>query len=436
MDAEKLKKDIFKKVKEYYQLTKKTLPKNKVPASGKVYDENELINLVDASLKGWWTDAEYVENFEKKLSNFLEVKYTIACNSGSSANLLAFASLTSHLIPEEKRIKPGDEIITTAACFPTTVNPIILYKCVPVFLDIEIGTYNIDTKLLEEAITDKTKAIFLAHTLGNPFNLKKVLEIAKKYDLWVIEDNCDALGSKYDNKYTGTFGHISTLSFYPAHHITTAEGGAVLTRDPLLSKIIRSIKDWGRDCWCKTGHDNTCGKRFKWKLGNLPFGYDHKYIYSHIGYNLKMTDLQAAIGLAQIDKLDYFIKKRKENFNYLYKGLKKFEDALILPEATENSEPSWFGFPISIKEDTRIKRKELINYLEKNGISTRLLFGGNITKQPYFINNKIKYRVVGDLKNTDFVMNNSFWVGVYPALNKEHLDYIINKFDYFVNQHE
>ncbi len=429
---EDIKEQIFEKVREYHKLTKKTRWEKRVPVSGKVYDENELINLVDAALKGWWTDGEYVERFESKLADFLRAKYAITCNSGSSANLLAFASLTSNLLPEEKRIKSGDEVITVSECFPTTVNPIILYGAVPVFVDVEIGTYNIDTTLLENAISDKTKAIFLAHTLGNPFNLREIMKYVRKYDLWLIEDNCDALGSRYDGKYTGNFGHLSTFSFYPAHHITTAEGGAVVTADPLFNKIIRSVRDWGRDCWCKTGHDDTCGKRFGWKLGNLPSGYDHKYIYSQIGYNLKMTDLQAAIGLAQIGKLAQFIKRRKANFDHLYNGLKKFSDYLILPQATENSDPSWFGFPISTKNDA-VKREKLTNYLEKNGISTRLLFGGNITKQPYFVDNKIRYKIVDDLKNTDFAMNNAFWIGVYPGIDDEMIQYVLSTFDKFFN---
>jgi len=333
------------------------------------------------------------------------------------------------LINNERRLNKGDEVITTAASFPTTINPIIQNGLVPVFLDVDIGTYNIDVSKLDESVSESTKAIFISHTLGNPVDMSEVLRVAKKYNLWVIEDCCDALGSKYKQQYVGTFGDISTLSFYPAHHITTAEGGAVLTNNSLLARTVRSIRDWGRDCWCKTGHDNTCGKRFSGKYGKLPFGYDHKYVYSHIGYNLKMTDIQGAIGLAQMDKLDNFIQKRKQNFEYLQKHLKKFERYLILPVSANDSVPSWFGFPISVKDG--IDRRELIQYLENNGVSTRLLFAGNITKQPYFIENKIKYRIVGELKNTDFVMNNTFWIGVCPGLRKEHLDYVIECFEGF-----
>ncbi|MBN2251903.1 MAG: lipopolysaccharide biosynthesis protein RfbH [Candidatus Altiarchaeota archaeon] len=432
-DKDELRKQVLEKVREYHKATAGHLPRERVPVSGKVFDEEELVNLLDASLAGWWTDGEYVDSFEEKLSGFLGVKHAVSCNSGSSANLLAFASLSSHLLDAERRINPGDEVLTIAAGFPTTVNPTILYGCVPVFLDIEPGTYNVDVSRLAEAVTKKTKAVFMAHTLGNPFNLKEVLKVAEENDLWLIEDNCDSLGAKYDNRYTGSFGHLSTLSFYPAHHITTAEGGAILTNDPLLDRILRSLRDWGRDCWCKPGQDNTCGRRFSLKFGELPEGYDHKYVYSHVGFNLKMTDLQAAIGVAQTGKLEGFIEKRKENFTYLYERLRKHEKHLLLPKATENSEPSWFGFPLTVK-DPAIKREELTQYLERNGVSTRLLFAGNVTKQPYFIDYNVKYRAVGDLACTDCVMKDTFWVGVYPALGKEQLDHMISVFDAFFRE--
>lgn len=425
-DANEIKEKILKLVVDYHNLAYTNQPVNKIPTSAKVYDEKELMNLVTASLEGWWTDGKWAMLFEKKLKEFLRVNFVALVNSGSSANFLSVKTLTSIKLGE-KRIKKGDEVITVAAGFPTTINPIIEVGAVPVFADVELGTYNAKAEDIEKAITPKTKAIILAHTLGNPFNLKKIKELCEIHNLWLIEDNCDALGSKYNGKYTGTFGDIATSSFYPAHHITTAEGGAIYTSEPLLSKIAKSIRDWGRDCWCLTGKDNTCGKRFGWQLGNLPYGYDHKFIYSEIGYNLKMTDLQAAIGVAQMDKLESFVKKRKENFAYLYQKLREFEDFFILPEATENSEPSWFGFPLTIK-DGRIDRTKFLQHLNGKGVMTRLLFAGNITKQPYFIDYKIKHRQIGDLKNTDIIMNNTFWVGIYPGLEKEHLDYVYAAF--------
>ena len=431
MERQKIKNKIKTLVKQYYKLTKKSIPYNKTPISGKVYSEKELLNLVEASLKGWWTEGEWNQKFENKLKNFLGMKFCLTVNSGSSANLVALKTLTSVKLGE-KRIKNGDEIITAAACFPTTVNPIIQVGAVPVFVDIDLGTYNAKVEEIKRAITPRTKAIFLAHTLGNPFNLNKIKVLCKKNNLWLIEDNCDALGSKYKGKYTGTFGDLSTLSFYPAHHITTAEGGAVLMNKPLFYKIARSIRDWGRDCWCPTGKDNTCQKRFNWQLGKLPYGYDHKFTFSEIGYNLKMIDLQAAIGVAQMDKLSSFIEKRKANFRYLYDKLKEFEDYFILPKATENSNPSWFGFLLTIKNN-KINRAEFMQYLNKKGVGTRLLFGGNITKQPYFIDYKIKYRQIGNLENTDKVMRDTFWIGVYPGLNKKHLDYMYNVFRKFLS---
>jgi CDP-6-deoxy-D-xylo-4-hexulose-3-dehydrase len=425
-----LKKEIESLVDKYLECQEEK--PFSVPVSGKVFDRQELINLIEASLEGWWTEGHWTAEFEKKLAKFLGVKYVHSCNSGSSANLIAFSALRSPSL-KERQIKAGDEVITVAAGFPTTINAIFQNGCIPVFVDIELGTYNIDTTQLEKAYSDKTRAVMIAHTLGNPFNIKAVKEFCDKHNLWLIEDNCDALGSKYDGKYTGTFGDIATLSFYPAHHITTAEGGSVITNDPKLSKIIRSLRDWGRHCWCPTGKDNTCNNRFNWQLGKLPFGYDHKYVYGELGYNLKLSDLHAAIGVAQLDKLESFVQKRRENFDYLKKQLGNFSDSFILPVPTENSEPSWFGFLITIK-DKNIKREELIQFLNEKKIGTRLLFGGNITKQPYFVENSdLRYRIVGSLKNTDKVMYNTFWIGVYPGLDKHQLDYVIQSIKEFLN---
>lgn len=426
-------------IEDYYSERFRSVEKkiNKVPVSGKVFDEKEFISAVDAVLDGWWTDGKVSKQFEEKLCRFLGVKHAIIVNSGSSANLIAVMSLCSEKLEKNTKgkLKPGDEIITIAAGFPTTVNPIIQAGCVPVFCDIDLETYNINIDQLKKAISPKTRAIMMAHTLGNPFNLDEVIKICRKNNLWLIEDNCDSLGSRYNGKLTGTFGDISTLSFYPAHHITMAEGGAVCTNDDDIARIARSIRDWGRDCVCGTGQDNVCGKRFSWKLGDLPFGYDHKYIYSELGYNLKNTDLNIAIGLAQIDKLDSFISARKKNFEMLYKGLKGIngvEENLILSKAEKNSDPSWFGFLITIKEDSKIKRNDIVKFLEDNGIATRLLFGGNLTKQPYFRN--IKHRKIGDLKNTDIVMNNSFWIGVYPGLDKRQIEHVLSKFREFFSR--
>ena len=394
-----------------------------VPVSGKVIGSSEVQNMVEASLDGWLTTGRFNSKFEEKLSNFLGVKCLLTVNSGSSANLVAFSTLTSPKL-KERAISKGDEVISVAAGFPTTVNPIIQFGAIPVFIDVKIPTYNIDENLVEEAITSKTKAIMLAHTLGNPFNIKRIKEICDKYNLWLIEDSCDALGSKFENKNVGTFGDLATLSFYPAHHITMGEGGAVFTNSIKLKRIAESFRDWGRDCYCEPGKDNTCNKRFGWKLGDLPFGYDHKYTYSHLGYNMKITDMQAACGLAQLDRLEGFIKKRKENFNFLYKNLKELEEFLILPEAEKNSDPSWFGFPISLRENNKYNRNNLINYLNINKIGTRLLFAGNLIKQPYMKN--VLYRVSGSLKNTDFVMENTFWIGLYPVLTDKHLYYLLD----------
>ena len=374
-----------------------------------------------------------VEEFEARFAEFFGVRSCSLVNSGSSANLIALSTLTSKKLGE-RRINKGDEVITVAAGFPTTVNPIVQIGAIPVFLDVELGTYNISVDKLEEAYSKKTKAVMLAHTLGIPFNLRAVKEFTEKYNLWLIEDTCDAVGSKYEGKLVGTFGDIATVSFYPAHHITMGEGGAVLTNNIRLERIIRSFRDWGRDCYCEPGMDNTCGMRFNQQFGTLPFGYDHKYVYSHIGYNLKITDMQAAVGLGQLKKLEGFIEKRKENFRKLYDGLKQFENDLILPKATENSDPSWFGFPITIREDSNIKRYDLVRYLEKNKIMTRMLFGGNLTRQPAY--EEVEYRVVGELKNTDLIMNNTFFIGVYPGITDEMIDYIIKIFKNFFSQME
>ena len=397
---------------------------SEVPVSGKVIGNLELKNMVEAALDGWLTTGRFNEQFEKKLANFLNVKCLLTVNSGSSANLVAFSTLTSPKL-KEKSIQKGDEVISVAAGFPTTVNPIIQFGAIPVFIDVKLPTYNIDEDLIEEAITKKTKAIMLAHTLGNPFNVKKIRELCDKHDLWLIEDSCDALGSKYNNQNVGTFGDLATLSFYPAHHITMGDGGAVFTNSKKLERIAESFRDWGRDCYCEPGKDNTCNKRFSWQLGDLPFGYDHKYTYSHLGYNMKITDMQAACGLAQLDRLEEFIVKRKENFNLLYKSLKNLEEFLILPEAEKNSDPSWFGFPISLRKNNKFNRNDLIKYLNNNKIGTRLLFSGNLTKQPYM--KGVNFKVQGELKNTDFVMENTFWIGLYPGLYKSHLEYSVSK---------
>lgn len=391
-----------------------------IPPSGKVIGDIELMYMTDAVLDGWLTTGRFNIQFEQKLAEFIGIKNMLTTNSGSSANLLAFTALTSHKLGN-RAIKPGDEVISVAAGFPTTVNPIIQNGVIPVFIDVDIPTYNIDVTKIEAAITPKTKAIFIAHTLGNPFNLEAVSAIAKKHSLWLIEDCCDALGTKYNNKMVGTFGDIMTLSFYPAHHITMGEGGAIGTNSDELKVIIESFRDWGRDCYCQPGCDNTCNKRFCQQLGQLPFGYDHKYTYSHLGYNLKITDMQAACGLAQLEKLPEFIAKRKSNFTYLKDKLQECAEFLILPEATDNSEPSWFGFPITIKSNAGFTRNDLLAYLDENKIGTRLLFAGNLTKQPYMAS--LNFRIASDLTNTDIIMNNTFWVGIYPGLTEEMLDY-------------
>ncbi|MFL0206211.1 lipopolysaccharide biosynthesis protein RfbH [Aquirufa sp. 2-AUSEE-184A6] len=404
---------------------------NYIPVTGKVLDEDDILLGVDSMLDAWLTAGRFSDEFERKLASYMGSRFSFLVNSGSSANLLAFYALTSPKLGE-RAIRPGDEIITVAAGFPTTINPMIQFGCIPVFLDIDIPSYNIKADQIESAITPKTKAIMLAHTLGNPFNLDIVMQIAKKYNLWVIEDDCDSLGATFNGKKTGTFGDLATLSFYPAHHITMGEGGAVLVNNAKLKKITESFRDWGRDCWCPPGKDNTCGERYCQKLGDLPEGYDHKYTYSHIGFNLKATDMQAALGLSQLKKADSFIEKRRLNHKLLYNKLKPFEEHFILPESTLNSDPSWFGFMLTIRDGSKINRNDLVEYLEKNKIGTRLLFGGNLIKQPAYKNSN--YRILNSLDNTDKIMNDGFWLGVWPGLNEDHYDYIIGVLYKFLNK--
>jgi CDP-6-deoxy-D-xylo-4-hexulose-3-dehydrase len=424
------KKEILSLVKKYYrenlnfgEKSKKFKKGQRISYAGRVYDEKELINLVDASLDFWLTTGRFADEFEEKFASFLKIKHAYLVNSGSSANLLAFSTLTSDKL-KDRKIKRGDEVITVAAGFPTTVTPILQYGAVPVFIDVTIPEYNVDVNLLDKALSKKTRAVMLAHTLGNPFDIEKVKQFCDDNKLWLIEDNCDSLGSKYKYKgewrYTGTFGHIGTSSFYPPHHMTMGEGGAVYTNDSELSRIILSLRDWGRDCFCPSGKDNTCGKRFTRKFGELPVGYDHKYVYSHFGYNLKVTDMQAAIGCAQLGKLSMFIEKRKKNWNLLKEKVSHLNDKYILPEPSKNSDPSWFGFLLTVKAG--VKRSEVVNRLEENGVQTRMLFAGNILRHPCFDEmrkNKKGFRVVGKLKNTDRIVEDTFWVGVYPGLTEE-----------------
>ncbi len=394
-----------------------------VPVSGKVFDEEEINNAISAAKEGWWTEGNWAKEFEREFKKFIKINYVSLVNSGSSANLVALASLTSSVFGD-RRLKSGDEFITCSVAFPTTVNPGLQYGLKPIFIDAELDTLNIDVDQIEKAITKKTKLIMVAHTLGKPYNLKKIMRIAKKHNLWVIEDCCDALGSKYDGKLVGTFGDITTYSFYPAHIITMGEGGAVTTNNSLIHKSIRQFRDWGRDCWCDTGKDNTCRKRFGWKLGELPQGYDHKYIYSQIGYNLKTTDFQAAIGCAQLKKLPYFIKKRQENYKILYEFFKQYKKYFILMKDDKNEEVSYFGFPVIVKPSAPFSRNELTEYLEKNKIGTRNVFSGNLLRHPAYLNLKKKFKIIGDHKNADLIMSNAFWLGVYPGINEEMIAYV------------
>jgi CDP-6-deoxy-D-xylo-4-hexulose-3-dehydrase len=430
-----MRQQILDMVGEYarrYHAPKPFVPgESAVPVSGKVYGEADMRSLVDSALDFWLTTGRFNDAFEKKLADRLGVRHALTTNSGSSANLLALSSLTSHYLRGDA-LKAGDEVITVATGFPTTVNPSLQYGLVPVFVDVDIPTYNVKPEMIEAAVTDKTRAIMIAHTLGNPFDLAEVMRVAEKYNLWVVEDCCDALGATYNGQGVGTFGHIGTLSFYPAHHITMGEGGAVFTDKPRLKRVIESMRDWGRDCWCAPGQDNTCGKRFARKLGTLPMGYDHKYTYGHAGYNLKITDMQAAVGLSQLGHLDGFIAARARNFAGLTERLRAHEDVFILPEATPNSEPSWFGFPITIRPESGIDREALVQYLNEKKIGTRLLFGGNLLRQPYMKGRN--YRVVGDLANADLVTTNTFWIGVYPGLTPDHLDYIVEQIALFLRQ--
>jgi len=434
--ADQVREEILSKIDEYYKaaFNQKFIPgKTYVQNSGKLFDSEELKLGVQAVLDGWWTEGRFAEMFAKELGEFLPAKYVALANSGSSANLVAFFSLTSPLLPKERRLMPGDEVITVAAGFPTTVNPIVQAGCVPVFVDVNIETLTVDVSKLEESVSEKTKAVFIAHPLGNPFNIDAVKKICDKHNLWFIEDSCDALGSKYKGQHVGTFGDIATISFYPAHHITMGEGGAIFTNNAILDKIVRSFRDWGRDCWCLTGRENTCGKRFSWKLGDLPFGYDHKFIYSHPGYNVKLTDMQAAIGLAQLRKLPQFIEARKRNFAELFEFFSQYTDYFYLPKSEQHAEPSWFGFPLTIKTD-KFSRNEILTFLNEKKVGTRLIFAGNITRQPYFKSYGIKYRITGDLNNTDYIMNNTFWIGVQPNITAEMLDHVKASFKEFFNK--
>ena len=431
-NSELQKAQILDLVKQYYKSVESEKnesfsPNQRISYAARLYDENEMVNLVDSSLEFWLTYGRYSKEFERKFADFLGVKHALLVNSGSSANLLAFMALTSPILGESA-VKRGDEVITIAAGFPTTVAPIVQFGAVPVFVDIEIETFNIDVSMLEKALSKKTKAVMIAHTLGNPFNVKAVKDFCVQHGLWLIEDNCDALGSKFEDRFTGTWGDIGTSSFYPPHHMTMGEGGAVYTNNNALNRIVLSLRDWGRDCWCDSGHDNTCSKRFSGQYGTLPPGYDHKYVYSEFGYNLKATDMQAAIGCAQLEKLPSFIKRRKENFAYLTDGLKCISDKVILPTATQGSDPSWFGYLITIRDGSKFTRNDLVGFLESRSIQTRNLFAGNITRHPCFreLEEGVDYRVIGDLPNTDKIMHDSFWIGLYPGMTNSMLDYMIS----------
>ena len=430
--AEELRREILALVAEYHEVAfapREFVPgESAVPVSGKVFGAKEVQHLVESGLDFWLTAGRFAIDFERRFARVMQARHAMLVNSGSSANLLALTSLTSPSLGEE-RLKPGDEVLTVAAGFPTTVNPIVQNGLVPVFVDVELGTYGPIVEQLEAAVSDRTRAVMIAHTLGNPFDLDAVTSLAKKHDLWLVEDCCDAVGATYRGRSVGTFGDLATVSFYPAHHITMGEGGCVLAHAPAMKRIVESFRDWGRDCWCETGKDNTCGKRFEWQLGDLPCGYDHKYTYTHVGYNLKLTDMQAAVGVAQLERLPAFIEARRRNFATLHAGLQDLDDVLVLPEATPHSEPSWFGFPILVREDAPFTRDALTRFLESRRIATRLLFGGNLVRQPAY--KDVKHRVVSDLANSDRVMHGAFWIGVHPGLTDEMLAYMIESVNAF-----
>lgn len=430
---QKLRDRVFMAVREFHEVKfapRRFVPgETVIPPSGKVFDERDLTSLVDSSLDFWLTAGRFAAEFEQKFAQWLGLPKAALTNSGSSANLLAITALTARELGD-RRLKQGDEVISVGASFPTTINPIIQNGAIPVLVDVEIPTYNAIVSQVEEAITSKTRAIMLAHTLGNPFDLEPILALAEKHNLWLVEDSCDALGARYNDRLVSTFGDLGTFSFYPAHHITMGEGGAVVSRSARMDKIVVSFRDWGRDCWCDPGCDNTCGRRFDWKLGDLPHGYDHKYIYSRIGYNLKVTDMQAAVGVSQLERAAEFVEARKRNFTALYEGLKQFEEFLILPQATRRSEPSWFGFPITVREGAPFSREQLTAHLESRKIGTRLLFSGNITRQPYF--KEIQHRKINELPNSDRIMRGTFWVGVYPGITPEMTAYMIEQFSEFM----